>query len=72
MPGGASNGPLFNEIASVVLRNGLNIQLENYILGLGGRDVVPEEFQNIFELLSTPKKKAQKKENNFQVIGVRS
>jgi pyruvate ferredoxin oxidoreductase alpha subunit len=72
MPGGASNGPLFNEIASAVLRNGLNIQLENYILGLGGRDVVPEEFQNIFELLSTPRKKAQKKENNFQMIGVRS
>ncbi len=72
MPGGASNGPLFNEIASAVLRNGLNIQLENYILGLGGRDVVPEEFQNIFELLSTPKKRTQKKENNFQLIGVRS
>ena len=35
----------------VILRNGLNIHLENYILGLGGRDVVPAEFEQIFEHL---------------------
>ncbi len=72
MPGGATNGPLFNEIASVTLRNGLNIHLENYILGLGGRDVVPEQFQQIFEELSAPEQKEQKKEMNYRVIGVRS
>jgi len=72
MPGGAENGPLFNEIASVTLRNGLNIQLENYILGLGGRDVVPEQFQQIFEELNAPKQKEQKKEMNYRVIGVRA
>jgi pyruvate/2-oxoacid:ferredoxin oxidoreductase alpha subunit len=72
MPGGAANGPLFNEIASVTLRSGLNIQLENYILGLGGRDVVPEQFQQIFEELNAPKQKEQKKEMNYHVIGVRA
>jgi pyruvate ferredoxin oxidoreductase alpha subunit len=72
MPGGAANGPLFNEISAVALRNGLRVQLENYILGLGGRDVVPSQFQQIFEDLNSPTKKEQKKEMNYHVIGVRA
>jgi pyruvate ferredoxin oxidoreductase alpha subunit len=72
MPGGAANGPLFNEISAVALRNGLSVQLENYILGLGGRDVVPSQFQQIFEDLTSPTKKEQKKEMNYHVIGVRA
>jgi pyruvate ferredoxin oxidoreductase alpha subunit len=44
MPAGAMNGPLFNEIASLAVTHGLNAQLENYIFGLGGRDVEPEEL----------------------------
>jgi pyruvate ferredoxin oxidoreductase alpha subunit len=71
MPGGASNSPLFNEISSVALRNELNVQLENYILALGGRDVVPEQFQQIFEDVNAPKQKGLKKEMNYHVIGVR-
>jgi pyruvate ferredoxin oxidoreductase alpha subunit len=72
MPAGATNGPLFNEISAVTLKNGLNVQLENYILGLGGRDVVPSQFQQIFEELNSPHKKEQKKGMNYQVIGVRA
>lgn len=72
MPGGATNGPLFNEISAVTLKNGLNVRLENYILGLGGRDVVPSQFQQIFEELNSPQKKEQKKGMNYQVIGVRA
>jgi pyruvate ferredoxin oxidoreductase alpha subunit len=71
MPGGASNSPLFNEISSVALRNELNVQLENYILALGGRDVVPAQFQQIFEDVNAPKQKGLKKEMNYHVIGVR-
>jgi pyruvate ferredoxin oxidoreductase alpha subunit len=72
MPGGASNGPLFNEFSALAQTKGLKIKLENYILGLGGRDVNPEEFREIFENMSSPKKKTKKKEKSYQVIGVRA
>ncbi len=72
MPSGTINGPLFNEISAVVLKNGLDVRLENYILGLGGRDVVPSQFEQIFENLNSPQKKEQKKGMNYQVIGVRA
>jgi len=73
MPGGAVNGPLFNEIASLIHSNNANILCENYIVGLGGRDVHPEDFIDIVRSLSaTPKKGAKKKlEKNYTVIGVR-
>ncbi|MEN6617605.1 MAG: pyruvate ferredoxin oxidoreductase, partial [Syntrophorhabdus sp.] len=53
MPGGAMNGPLFNEIASLAISNGLDIKLENFIFGLGGRDVEPEELIDVFEQMSS-------------------
>jgi pyruvate ferredoxin oxidoreductase alpha subunit len=72
MPAGATNGPLFNEISAVILKNGLNVRLENYIVGLGGRDVVPSQFAQIFEDMNSPQKKEHKKGMNYQVIGVRA
>jgi pyruvate ferredoxin oxidoreductase alpha subunit len=72
MPAGATNGPLFNEISAIILRNGLNVHLENYILGLGGRDVVPSQFEQIFENLDISQKKEKRKGMNYQVIGVRA
>jgi len=72
MPGGAANGPLFNEFSALAQARGLKIQLENYILGLGGRDVNPEEFLEIFENMSSPKKETKKNEKNYIVIGVRA
>lgn len=63
MPGGASYGPLFNEIAALVHTHNLNVTLENYICGLGGRDVQPEDFRNVF---NSPQKGI-----NINVIGVR-
>lgn len=63
MPGGASYGPLFNEIAALVHTHDLNVTLENYICGLGGRDVQPEEFKNVFN--------SPQKGKNINVIGVR-
>jgi len=63
MPGGASYGPLYNEITSLIHNYGLNIVTEDYICGLGGRDVQPDEFKNVFT--------SPQKEKNFTVIGVR-
>jgi pyruvate ferredoxin oxidoreductase alpha subunit len=56
MPAGATNGPLFNEIASLAITHGLNAQLENFILGLGGRDVEPEELMETYELVASSAK----------------
>ncbi|MCS7281667.1 MAG: pyruvate ferredoxin oxidoreductase [Desulfobacterota bacterium] len=66
MPQGAENTPLFNEISSLAFHNRLEIQLENYIAGLGGRDVDPQEFITI---ATNPFQKDGKM--NYKVIGVR-
>jgi len=63
MPGGATYGPLFNEIAALAHTHGLDIALENYICGLGGRDVQPEEFMDVFTSPQSGK--------NITVLGVR-
>jgi len=72
MPGGAMNGPLFNEIASLVITNGLNIRLENYICGLGGRDVQTYEIVEAYDEIVSSKKVVHADNKNFGVIGVRS
>lgn len=72
MPGGAMNGPLFNEMASLVVSNGLNVQLENFIFGLGGRDVEPEELMDVYEQVVSSAKLSHADNKNYGVIGVRS
>ncbi|MHB8111563.1 MAG: pyruvate ferredoxin oxidoreductase [Syntrophorhabdaceae bacterium] len=72
MPGGAMNGPLFNEIASLVVSNELDIGLENFIFGLGGRDVEPEELIDVFGQVSSSTKITHADGKNYGVIGVRS
>lgn len=72
MPGGAMNGPLFNEVASLVVSNGMNVQLENFIFGLGGRDVEPEELTAVYEQVVSSGKIAHADNKNYGVIGVRS
>lgn len=67
MPGGAFNGPLFNEISSLLQSKRIDMAAENYILGLGGRDVLPDDFKRIFEKPPA----AQGVYQNYNVIGVR-
>jgi len=72
MPGGAINSPLFNEISSLVHSNAMGIRLSNYIVGLGGRDVNPEDFHGILDDMSSPAAKGSpEQEKNYRVIGVR-
>jgi len=74
LPGGAVNSPLFNEITSLAFRSGLNPVIENYVLALGGRDVMPEEFQMIFDKIASaePRDMKLKEDINFEMIGVRA
>ena len=73
LPGGATNSPVFNEVSSLAFRAGLNPVIENFVLGLGGRDVMPEEFQVLFDRVITakPKDMKLKEDANFEMIGVR-
>jgi pyruvate ferredoxin oxidoreductase alpha subunit len=72
MPGGAINGPLFNEISSLAYRSGLTSTMRNYIAGLGGRDVPPIEFRRIFEeMVDGPGSMTVEQGINVSVIGVR-
>jgi pyruvate ferredoxin oxidoreductase alpha subunit len=66
MPQGSINGPLYNEISSFAFSKGMNIKIEDYIAGLGGRDVEPHEFVNI--ALNPFKREGRE---NYRVIGVR-
>jgi len=71
MPGGAQGGPLFHEIATLLYNNGISIKMENYVLGLGGRDVMPETFMDIYNGVAKEISSLPTKEKNFMVIGVR-
>ncbi len=66
MPQGATNTPIFNEICALIFTRKLDLTVENYIAGLGGRDVLPQEF---LELVVNPPEKDHGRE--YKVLGVR-
>jgi pyruvate/2-oxoacid:ferredoxin oxidoreductase alpha subunit len=59
-------------MASLVVSNGLSVQLENFIFGLGGRDVEPEELMEVYEQVVSSGKLSHADNKNYGVIGVRS
>ncbi|HAR95235.1 MAG TPA: pyruvate ferredoxin oxidoreductase [Deltaproteobacteria bacterium] len=73
MPAGATNGPLYNELASLIYRTGLDPLMKDYIVALGGRDVMPENFMDIYEDMMTATRTGltAASNHNFTVIGVR-
>ena len=77
MPGGGMNGPVFNEISSLCNRYNIKAKLFNYIVGLGGRDVLPEDFVSIYDEVKSSKVvrplkgKKEATTQNYKVIGVR-
>lgn len=73
MPAGAINGPLYNELASLIYRTGSDVIMNNYIVALGGRDVMPENFIEIYEdmMVATREGLSDVSNHNFKVIGVR-
>ncbi|OHD69258.1 MAG: pyruvate ferredoxin oxidoreductase [Spirochaetes bacterium RBG_16_49_21] len=72
MPGGAMNGPVFSEISSLAKIRGLDAILSNFILGLGGRDVVPEAFIDIYnESMARTSTFVKAAKTNYRIVGVR-
>lgn len=45
----AEGGPLYTEIKAALYDAGIKIPLTNYIFGLGGRDVYPEDIKKVFK-----------------------
>jgi pyruvate ferredoxin oxidoreductase alpha subunit len=56
-PGG--NGPVFEEICSVLFEAKSGAEVKNYIVGLGGRDVKLDHIQKIYDLAKTGQGKKQ-------------
>lgn len=73
MPAGAINGPIYNELASLIYKIGAKVVMKDYIVALGGRDVMPDSFIEIYKdmMASTRKGLEAFSEYNFKVIGVR-
>ncbi|MEO0087274.1 MAG: pyruvate ferredoxin oxidoreductase [candidate division WOR-3 bacterium] len=67
----AFGGPLFNEIRSVLYDEAQRPLTISYVYGLGGREITPEEIEEVFlELLSLKDKKREDIEK-FKYINVR-
>ncbi len=45
---GAHAGPLYHEVTSALYTFGEQIPTNNYIYGLGGREILPEDLQSVF------------------------
>ena len=63
-------GPLFNEIRSALYESANRPIIVDYIFGLGGRDIFPEDIKNVFMELSEIGKKG-KCDKLINYIGVR-
>ncbi|MGI5817279.1 MAG: pyruvate ferredoxin oxidoreductase [Armatimonadota bacterium] len=46
---GASAGPLYHEITSAMLTHGTVLPTNNYIYGLGGREILPEDLSSVYD-----------------------
>jgi pyruvate ferredoxin oxidoreductase alpha subunit len=72
MPAGAMNGPVFSEISSLANIRGIDAVLSNYLVGIGGRDVKPEEFIDIYrEALAQTSSFVKDAKTNYRMVGVR-
>jgi len=46
---GADAGPLYHEVASAMYTNGKAVPTNNYIYGLGGREILPEDLSSVYD-----------------------
>ena len=61
-----NEGTVYTNVNSALQKSGINIPTSNYIGGLGGKNISPQEIENIFEEL-----KQEKTSVKFLGIGVR-
>jgi len=66
----ATGGPLFNDIRSAFYESSEKPQMLNYIFGLGGRDIFPEDIKKVYNDLEEIKK-TKKIKTLINYLGVR-
>ena len=66
----SEGGPLFNEIKSALYESDKKPLVANYIFGLGGRDIFPEDIKKVYEDMDAAKKTGKLK-NRITHLGVR-
>ncbi|MEO0131277.1 MAG: pyruvate ferredoxin oxidoreductase [candidate division WOR-3 bacterium] len=67
----AFGGPLFNEVRSVLYDEPERLITISYVYGLGGREITPEEIEQVFLELLSLKNKRKKDIEKFRYINVR-
>lgn len=64
------SGPLYSEITSALYSEGVNVPAVNYIYGLGGRDVKPEDIEEVCRNIVKIAKDGKKDKTTYY-LGVR-
>jgi len=67
---GAEGGPIFMEIKSAMYESKTHPLIVDYIFGLGGRDIFPEDIENVYKDLENIKK-TKKVKTLVNYLGVR-
>ena len=69
---GAMNnaGPLYIEIAAALALHGVHVPMSDYVYGLGGRDILPREIEQVY-LEALKMAKTGKVERNVSYLSVR-
>jgi pyruvate ferredoxin oxidoreductase alpha subunit len=66
-----TTGVLFNDICAVLLDNGINVPVLNYIYGLGGRDITIEHLSKVYSDLEECSKAKKRVKPLIQHINLR-
>jgi pyruvate ferredoxin oxidoreductase alpha subunit len=66
-----TTGALYNEVAAVMVENGISASLINYIYGLGGRDTTTEHLEGIFDDAAECTKAGKRVKPIIQTINLR-
>ncbi|MEN6401620.1 MAG: pyruvate ferredoxin oxidoreductase [Armatimonadia bacterium] len=68
---GGGTGPLFPEVAAAMAMSGFQVPMLDYIYGLGGRELPPEQISTVYDDLAKLAN-GQKPEQVVQWLGVRA
>ncbi len=68
--GGATEGPVFNEVVAALALRGIHLPMVSFVHGLGGRDIFTDEVVKMFKILMEYASRGQSATQTY-FIGVR-
>jgi pyruvate ferredoxin oxidoreductase alpha subunit len=66
---GGIGGPVCSEIKAALYQQSKRPKIFSYIIGLGGRDILPEQFEEIVQ--QALQRKGKRKVEEFTTVGIR-